>query len=131
MPAYISRDAESTKNYVHRTPKEAYKDLNKYQFNEFARCHIKLNVMDASINPWFANLSQDVICEMNNFFEGISDFMLDFSTDTSRKLLMMYITTNIQFGFGYPMQDDAISKLYAALIRLAEIDPHLSCIPRK
>lgn len=114
---------------IPQTPAEEYRNLNAKQFEHFARVYLKDNIMSAEEAEWIPSTSKETLSELNKFFENIPDCLLDFSSDTSRKLLMMYITTNLKYGFSIALSEDEQYNLFNYVSRLADIDPRMVVIP--
>ena len=114
MSAYAVRDNDNPKHVQPATPKEAYKVLSDEQFIIFAKCYLKDNVIENS------KFSTDARAKLNNFFNDIPDFLINFSSETHKKLLIMYISSNIRNGFNLDIDE---SMLFKFVSRLQEIDP--------
>lgn len=108
------------------TPKEEYTNFSEEQFKEFIKLYLKDSIMDAEKNPSILTFSTTNVRDMNTFFETLPDYLLDFSTDSSRKLIMMYITSNLQYAFGVQFGDAEYNALYRAIMRIKDIDPRIS-----
>lgn len=111
--------------FAPETPNEVYADLNANQFKHFAKLHLKDAIMDKDKNVRMMNVDTDItfLSNLNMFFENIPDYLLDFSTEASRKLIMMYLTSNLEYNFGMILGENEYTNLYRAVMRIHEVDP--------
>lgn len=127
MGAYAIRAGE-TQIETPTTPIEEYKNLSADQFTHFAKVYLKDNIMGFNNAMWMGSLMSTDKQYMNKFFEEIPDYLIDFSSDASRKLLMMYITTNMEYGFDCKLSELEMDNLFRCVNRLRDVDPRM--IPR-
>lgn len=123
MPAYVVRvsDNDNKQNMVPLTPTEDYKSLSKNQFYHFIKLYLKDNIMGFQQSTWVKQLSFQERQALNDFFEGIPDYLIRLRESVSKKLLMMHIVTNIECGFGYTLSELENDNIYRCLCRLEDI----------
>lgn len=119
MGAYAIRVSENgPDNETPITPNEVYEDLTPSQFNYFIRSFLKQNI----ITRCGGNLTTADKTNINTFFEDVlpNDLIADFDSEAAKRVLMMYITSNLTYGFGIELNQES---LYNAITRLQAIDP--------
>lgn len=119
MAARVIRGSEEVE--TPQTPAEYYTALTENQFNHFVKLFLKDNICG---QEWFKTLKNDDKQRLNDFFEEIPKYLIDFSNDMSKKLLTMYISTNLEYGFGHLLSEYEASILLKAIDRLVDINKH-------
>lgn len=121
MGVRVVRGSDMEENRQPQTPTEEYSKLNQKQFNHFVKLFLKDNIC---CREWFKSLRDDHKQRLNEFFEQLPDYLIDFSSSISRKLLMMYISTNLEYGFGHLLSENEANILLKSIDRLTEINVH-------
>lgn len=123
---YRASDDKINKEIESTTPKEVYASFNDEQFREFIKLYLKNAVMNPEKNVSMMTISEAKRREINDFFESLPDYLLDFSNDSNRRLAMMYITSNLQYSYGVQFGDAEYDCLHGAMMRIKEVDPRIN-----
>lgn len=111
--------------------REEYSKLSSEQFIIFAKLYLKDKILTSrsgcsNVESWQQQLPAALKIRLNDFFESIPDSIIDFSSEINRKLVLKYITSNLEFGFGIALNNDSRSEIYNMIHRLAEIEPRMT-----
>lgn len=105
------------------TPIEEYKSINRNQFVILSRLLIKDKLIETSST--FSSISDSQLEQINSFFESIPEYLIDFSSDISKKLLFKYITSNLKYGFKIRLTESDNEIIINAILRCGEISHNI------
>lgn len=105
------------------TPIEEYKSINRNQFVILSRLLIKDKLIETSST--FSSISDSQLEQINSFFESIPEYLIDFSSDISKKLLFKYITSNLKYGFKIRLTESDNEIIINAILRCGEISRNI------
>ena len=119
MAAYAIRVTERDINRPDLN-KENYAHFSSAQFITFSKIYLKDNILSSTMQQGL-NISG-----INSFMESIPDYLIDFSSEMTMKLLHNYIVSNLKYGFGVAVTEGIEDIIYSSIVRLSKVDPRIN-----
>lgn len=119
MAAYAIRVTERDINRPDLN-KENYTHFSPAQFITFSKIYLKDNILSSTMQQGL-NISG-----INSFMENIPDYLIDFGSEMTMKLLHNYIVSNLKYGFGVAVTEGLEDIIYSSIVRLSKVDPRIS-----
>lgn len=119
MAAYAIRATEREIN-TQDLNRENYKNFSPAQFITFSKIYLKDNILGSTMQQGL-NVSG-----INAFMENIPDYLIDFSTEMTMRLLHNYIVSNLKYGFGAAVPEGLEDVIYSSIVRLSKVDPRIN-----